>query len=72
MSVAGHFDMVTLAATRVIPPGTMIRYTNVEGERLVGLVIARRPPPSEGAMPFHLVLWSNCTLSTHVYCEPLF
>lgn len=50
----------------------MVRYTNVEGEHLVGLVVARKEPPSKGAMPIHLVVWSNGTLSEHIYCERLF
>ena len=55
-----------------VPPGTMVRYTNVEGEHLVGLVVARKEPPSKGAMPIHLVVWSNGSMSEHIYCERLF
>jgi len=63
---------MTLARSQIIPPGTLVKYLNVEGQHLVGLVVARRDPPTRGAWPMHLVVWSDGHMSEHVYCERLF
>lgn len=55
-----------------VPPGTMVRYLTVEGIELLGLVVAQQPPPTKGAMPIHLVVWSNGSMSQHVYCTLAF
>lgn len=53
-------------------PGTMVRYLTVDGFELLGLVVAQKPPPTKGAMPIHLVVWSNGSMSQHVYCTLAF
>jgi hypothetical protein len=71
LGVAGT-NPFALDKAKVSPPGTMVRYTHTDGRRLVGLVVARKEPLSDGGLPIHLVVWSDGTMSQHVYCERMF
>lgn len=71
LGVAGP-NPFALDEAKVNPPGTMVRYIHTDGRKLVGLVVAQRPPPTQGALPVHLVVWSDGSMSQHVYCERMF
>lgn len=65
-------DLFAFVKDRVNPPGTMVKYTRPDGRKLMGLVIAQRPPPPRGALPVHLIVWSDGSMSRHIYCERMF
>lgn len=65
-------NSLALNEVKINPPGTMVKYTHTDGRKLVGLIVAQRPPPLQGALPVHLVVWSDGSLSQHIYCERMF
>ena len=61
-----------IKADKVITPGTMVKHTSSRGKRLTGLVVATKQPSRPGVLPLNLVVWSDGSMSEHVFCEPLF